>query len=144
MDSRRGDARVGVRALVGAVVLALVLVATLRVAIGQSTDSDPVLPEQAAGWAPVTVVLTRSADLAKVQGAALEALGSWVLAGGALAVVITRPEDLRMPALTAMLGGEPKQGSAGETLLKTRDFWIAPDPSASPYPTPYPSGSGGS
>lgn len=105
---------------------------------------DPVLPEQAAGYAPVTVVLVKSADLAKLQGAELGALGAWVLSGGALAVVITRPEDLRMPLLTALVGAAPGSVKAPENMLRTRDFWIAPDPAASPYPSPYSSGYGGS
>jgi hypothetical protein len=113
---------------------------TLAVSMPQINPAtgDPVLPEQSAGYAPASVVLARSAQLAKLQAAELHALGSWVLSGGALAVVITRPEDLRMPVLVTMLGGTPAQIEAPESLRKARDFWIAPDPTASPYPAPYP------
>lgn len=115
---------------------------TLAVSLPQTNPAtgDPLLPEQAAGYAAATVVLARSELLAKLQGPELDALGSWVLAGGSLAVVITRPEDRRMPALVRMLGAEAREIQAPASMTRARDFWIAPDPSASPYSSPYPSG----
>jgi hypothetical protein len=44
--------------------------------------------------------------LAKLEGVTLEALVGWVVTGGALAVVPTRPEDLRMGTLAAIVGGD--------------------------------------
>jgi hypothetical protein len=69
------------------------------------TTGDPILPGNAAGYGLATVVLIHSDTLARLEQAPLEALVDWVLAGGTLAVIPARPEDLRGPALTALLGG---------------------------------------
>jgi hypothetical protein len=74
-----------------------------------ASTGDPMLPGSAAGYASVTVLLARSATLAKVSGPELEALTGWVLSGGALAVVVTRPEDLVGPLLKALVAGEIEQ-----------------------------------
>lgn len=70
-----------------------------------STTGDPVLPERAACYAPATVVLLASDRLAHLKDETLAALVGWVLAGGTLAVVPTRPEDLRLGVLTTLVGG---------------------------------------
>lgn len=67
---------------------------------------DPVLPDRAAGYASATVVVMRSDQLTRLQGLALDALGNYVLAGGSLALVISRPEDLRHPSVVALTGAE--------------------------------------
>jgi hypothetical protein len=69
------------------------------------TTGDALLPEHAAGYAPVTVVVCPSERLARLQGPELDALVGWVLAGGTLAVFPTRPEDLRAGVLTTLVGG---------------------------------------
>ncbi len=100
---------------------------------------DPVLPVRAPDYASVTVVLARSEALAKLAGPELDALGGWVMAGGALAVVVTRPEDLRGPVLTALTGGAIHETPPPTDLIRERDFLVAPDSSATPsysYPTP--------
>jgi hypothetical protein len=88
------------------------------------STGDLMLPGSAAGYASVTVLLARSATLAQISGSELEALTSWVLAGGALAVVVTRPEDLVGPLLKALVAGEiertpPSAALVGETRLLT-------------------------
>jgi hypothetical protein len=88
------------------------------------STGDLMLPASAAGYASVTVLLARSAALARISGPELEALTSWVLAGGALAVVVTRPEDLVGPLLKALLAGEiertpPPAALADETRFLT-------------------------
>ncbi|MBW2528026.1 MAG: hypothetical protein JRI23_27845 [Deltaproteobacteria bacterium] len=67
---------------------------------------DPVLPQRAAAYSQVAAVLLRSETLARTPAAELEALSSYLLAGGTLALVVTRPEDLRHPTLVALTGGE--------------------------------------
>jgi hypothetical protein len=69
------------------------------------TTGDALLPEHAAGYAAVTVVVTPSERLARLQGSELDALVGWVLAGGTIAVFPTRPEDLRTGVLTTLVGG---------------------------------------
>ena len=93
---------------------------------------DPVLPERAAGYASATVVLAKSEQIAALKGPELRALGDWVLAGGALAVVVTRPEDLHRPPLTDMLGGDVQTGAPPASLEAEKDFLVVPHPSAAP------------
>lgn len=101
-----------------------------------AATGDPVLPDRAAGYSSATVVVMRSDQLAHMTGMALDALANYVLAGGSLAVVVARPEDLRGPSLTALVGAEinavaaPRELSkiAGETLEQPG----SPDESPSP------------
>ena len=65
-----------------------------------ATTGDLVLPEHAAGYSAATVVVVAVGRLARLQGAELDALVGWVLAGGTIAVFPTRPEDLRAGTLT--------------------------------------------
>jgi hypothetical protein len=66
---------------------------------------DPILPDRAAAYAPASVVVIRSDVLARLAGVELEALVDWVVAGGSLAVVVARPEDLRVGTLPLLVGG---------------------------------------
>ncbi len=80
------------------------------------TTGDPVLPDRAAAYAPVTVLVIRSDVLAKLEGVTLEALVGWVVTGGALAVVPTRPEDLRAGVLATLVGGAIAKGDVPPAL----------------------------
>jgi hypothetical protein len=73
---------------------------------------DPLLPQRPAEWGGATAVLLPSDLLARLGGAELDALVHHVLAGGTLAVVVRRPEDLRQGPLPALLGGEVHEGKA--------------------------------
>jgi hypothetical protein len=85
---------------------------------------DPILPDRAALWWPASAVVVRSDVLARVGGAELDALAGWVLAGGTLAVAITRPEDARNGTLVSMIGGE---ATATEVAPETmRDVVLPP------------------
>ena len=99
------------------------------------TTGDPMLPGSAAGYASVTVLLAQSATLTKISGSELEALTSWLLAGGALAVVVTRPEDLRAPLLSALVGGEIERTPPPAALTRP-----APSPEAARELTGYAGG----
>ncbi|HEY5374455.1 MAG TPA: hypothetical protein VIK01_12275, partial [Polyangiaceae bacterium] len=68
-------------------------------------SGEPVLPDLAAGYASATVVLASGRTISNMPPPALDALVSWVLSGGALALVIDRPEDLRSSWLEALAGG---------------------------------------
>jgi hypothetical protein len=78
---------------------------TVGVPAVDGTTGDPILPERAAAYAPATAVLIPSERLAHVQGPQLTALVGWVLSGGTLAVVPSRPEDLRSGLLATLAGG---------------------------------------
>ena len=83
-----------------------------------TATGDPILPERAALYDAADAVLFRSDMLARLAGAELEALAGYVLAGGTLAVAITRPEDVRNPTITALVGGEIAQASVSSEALK--------------------------
>ncbi len=80
---------------------------------------DPILPEYASGWRSVHLALMKSDTLGRLGGATLEALESYVLGGGTLAVVVTHPEDLRQPTLEALVGGDA-------TKTRTSSLSLAP------------------
>jgi hypothetical protein len=94
--------------------------ASTRLRIGaptlDSTSGEPILPSSPATYGDVDAMLLSSADLAHVKGPELAALAGWVLAGGTLAVVPTRPEDLRTEPLTRFLGGEARPGPVPRAL----------------------------
>ncbi len=101
---------------------------------------DPVLPERAAGYASATLVVMRSDQLARLAGLQLEALANYVLAGGSLAVFLTRPEDLRNATLSALVGGEVSNAPVPAELKRApaeTPEWASGTPGAA-------SGSGGS
>ncbi len=109
------------------------------------TTGDPILPEHAAGYAPATVVVIHSDALARLESVALGALVDWVIEGGTLAVIPSRPEDLRGPTLTAMIGGVAAPGQAPAALLSllssppssalsSNPFLVPPFPTATPPP----------
>jgi hypothetical protein len=88
---------------------------------------DPFLPDRAASYATIDAVLMRSDVLTRLAGAELDALASFVLAGGTLAVAVARPEDIRHPTITAFAGGAiVPQGAWAATLA---DFALPPPPS---------------
>jgi hypothetical protein len=78
---------------------------------------DPVLPQRAAGYAAVTVLVIPSDRLARLQGSELDALVGWVLDGGTLAVFPMRPEDLRTGVLTTLVGGTVTTTSAPPVMM---------------------------
>jgi hypothetical protein len=59
---------------------------------------------------------------------ALDALVSWVLGGGALALVLDRPEDLRSPWLEALAGGHVQSSAAAKQLSLVTQFAVPVDP----------------
>jgi hypothetical protein len=78
---------------------------------------DPMLPDRAALYTSADAVVMRSDTLARLEGAELDALAGWALAGGTLAVAVVRPEDLRNPTLVAFAGGAvARQGASAVTL----------------------------
>lgn len=98
-----------------------------------AATGEPVLPDRPAGYAPTTVVLAKSDQITALQGAELDALTHWVLGGGSLAVVISRPEDLRSATLTAMAGGPIAAGKAPSELSAQAEFIVPTDSSGGGY-----------
>ena len=79
---------------------------------------DPILPDRAAAYSAVTALVIHSDMLARLDDAARDALVGWVLAGGTVAVVVARPEDMREGILATLAGGSFATADA-PAVLKT-------------------------
>jgi len=90
-------------------------------------SGEPVLPDLAAGYASATVVLASGRALSGMPPPALDALLSWVLSGGALALVIDRPEDLHSSWLEALAGGHVQSSAAARQLSAVTQFAVPVD-----------------
>lgn len=76
------------------------------------TTGDPVVPDRAVGYAPVSALLVPSDRLVRLPEETLLALRQWVRAGGTLAIIPSRPEDLRSAVLTSFVGGPVERTAA--------------------------------
>ena len=92
-----------------------------------ATTGEPVLPDLAAGYASATMVLASGRTLSSLPPPALDALLSWVLAGGALALVVDRPEDLHSAWLEALAGGHVQSCAADRKLSGVAQFSVPLD-----------------
>lgn len=103
-----------------------------------NASGDPLLPARPAGYAESTLVLGSAQSLLRLEDAERAALASWVLAGGALAVYLDRPEDLQTPMLRALAGGDLRQIGAAPELAASTIFIVPTDEAdqnpASPTP----------
>ena len=106
---------------------------SLVVAIGAASapvdgaTGDLRLPTYPSGYSGATLVVAPGRALSRLAEPERAALANWVLSGGALAVAIDRPEDLRAPLLVAALGEAPVEAKAPEALRSPTSFWIPPD-----------------
>jgi hypothetical protein len=97
---------------------------------------EPVVPRFASGYAPVSVVVSTAAELSLIGEEARAAIGDWLLAGGALAVALEKPEDLRAPFVEAWAGGVVRERPVPEDLRGETAFAIPIDPGGVPSPRP--------
>jgi hypothetical protein len=104
-------------------------VSTLTVTTPQtnSATGELVLPDLAAGYASATLVLASGRTISGLSPPALDALFSWVLAGGALALVVDRPEDVHSPWLEALAGGHVQSCAAARQLSLVTQFAVPVD-----------------
>lgn len=96
----------------------------LSVSVAQRSAGELVLPNHASGYGSVSVVLAKSEQLAALKGDRLQALVNWVLSGGSLAIVVSRPEDLRTGPLPALVGGAAHQATVPESLRQPATFTV--------------------
>ncbi len=101
----------------------------------QAASGELILPERAAGYSSATLVLAPSMALSRASDPQRQALADWVLSGGALAIAISRPEDLRSPLLKSLVGGSPEPTGAPSVLRAPRAFIVAPETPGSRAPT---------
>jgi len=92
-----------------------------------TTTGELVLPDLAAGYASATLVLASGRTISSLPQATLDALFSWVLAGGALALVVDRPEDVHSAWLEALLGGHVQSCAAARKLSQVTQFAVPVD-----------------
>jgi hypothetical protein len=118
--------------------------ARLRVASASidPTTGSPIMPRHGVGYQGSHLVLAPSELVTRLDGAELEALASFVVGGGILALGVSKPEDLRHPTIVAMLGGEAEATPAGD-LQRQLLPWPARPGVTAPYgsralPTPAP------
>lgn len=96
---------------------------------------EPIVPHNASGYAAATVVLATSAELQLIGEEARAALSDWLLAGGALAVVPERPEDLHAPYLESWVGGGVYEQAAPDELRGQAVFALPIDPGSGARPS---------
>ncbi|MEZ4297733.1 MAG: hypothetical protein R3B70_22440 [Polyangiaceae bacterium] len=99
-----------------------------------AATGDPILPDRTALYNSVDAVLFRSETLARLGGPELEALAGYVLAGGTLAIAMTRPEDQRNPTITALVGGEIAPASMSSEALRPLVLEPPSEPGGSAVP----------
>ncbi|HKO46676.1 MAG TPA: hypothetical protein VJV79_03085 [Polyangiaceae bacterium] len=102
---------------------------TLSVTTPQTNAAtgELVLPDLAAGYASATLVLASGRTISSLPPPALDALFSWVLAGGALALVVDRPEDVHSTWLEALAGGHVRSCAAARQLSLVAEFAVPVD-----------------
>ena len=110
--------------------------ATLTVSTPQRNPStgELVLPDLAAGYASATLVLATGRTLSTLSPPLRDALFSWVLSGGALAVIIDRPEDVSSPWLEALAGGRVHSTAAAHQLAQIAQFSVRVDATGKSLP----------
>lgn len=101
-----------------------------------TTTGDLVLPELPAGYGATTLVVGTGRDLTRLSDAELSALADWVLAGGALALGLDRPEDLNHPLIVALAGGQAHEGPAPLELRNPTTFVVPPEDPEQLAPSP--------
>jgi hypothetical protein len=82
------------------------------------------LPTHAATYSGATLVLAQSDGLEALSEAQLSALAGWVLAGGTLAIAVTRPEDLHGQVLPRFAGGVVQRETPTESVPLTISRWV--------------------
>lgn len=92
-----------------------------------AVSGEQLLPTYAAGYAGATLVLAESEGLNQLNDARQIALAGWVLAGGTLAVAVTRPEDLRSGALPRFAGGELTQVEVPRSVSTIATSYVPSD-----------------
>lgn len=91
------------------------------------TTGELALPDLAAGYASATLVLASGRTLSALSPSTRDALFSWVLAGGALAITIDRPEDLSSAWIEALAGGKVHATAASHQLAQSSQFAVRAD-----------------
>lgn len=87
-------------------------------------SGELLVPSHAAVYSGATLVLVESEGLEALSDAQQTALAGWVLAGGTLAVALTRDEDRRGDALVRFLGGPVERSTVPEMVTTAITRWV--------------------
>ncbi len=117
----------------GGVSSPLIAVSSARV---EARTGEPIVPKLASGYASATLVLATGQQLAVLSDEARAALSDWLLAGGALALALDRPEDLRAPYVQAWVGGPAYEAAAPDALRAEATFTVPIEPGGPRAPGP--------
>jgi hypothetical protein len=98
-----------------------------------STSGEPILPTRVASWHGMHLVVLPTSRLESLSNEEAESLAGFVLAGGTLALHVTRPEDLERPRFEALVGGSVKETVIAQSFLE-----YIPLPSGKGASDPYP------
>ncbi len=88
---------------------------------------DLVLPTFPAGFSAAALVVASGRKLSELGDRERAALAHWVLAGGAVAIAITRPEALSSSWLEAFVGARPEPAPAAPALTESEAFLVLPE-----------------
>ncbi len=98
---------------------------------------DVVLPRSQVGYTGVSLVLIDSGTLMSLPLAERVTLADWVLSGGSLALIPSRPDELRHPTLEAFVG-PGAHGSTPVPINMQDPTWLALSNTAPPGTVPLP------
>lgn len=93
-------------------------------------SGDPLLPLRPSEYGDATLVLGAVRSLARLGEAERASLAQWILAGGALALSLDRPEDVNDPMVRALVGGAITRTDPPEALLESAVFLVPPEEAA--------------
>jgi hypothetical protein len=100
----------------------------IRVVAALKSAGGPVLPQWAASWQGVDAAFMSTANLVALDERELASLGAFVIGGGTLGLSVTRPDDLRHPTVTKLIGGEARPSSPAPVQLAAFPDPFAPTP----------------
>jgi hypothetical protein len=92
-----------------------------------AASGEPFLPRWPAGYSTATLVVSSARRVLNLAQREKVALTDWVLSGGALALVVERPEDLRSPGLEALVGSGLRETPPAAELLEPTSFMVPVD-----------------
>ncbi|HYO94664.1 MAG TPA: hypothetical protein VER33_09120 [Polyangiaceae bacterium] len=97
---------------------------------------DALLPSFAASYSAATLVMATGREFSRLAEPERAALARWILAGGAVALSLQRPEELTDPSLQTLLAGSATRAAPSRELLAPTLFWPASEDADSGVPVP--------
>jgi hypothetical protein len=101
----------------------------LRVVPAVAKDGTTLLPSRVPTWHGIQTVFMSTELLVGLESMELTALTGFVLAGGTLALSVSRPEDLKHPTLVKLVGGQVNESAVAPVQLSAfpKPFAMTPE-----------------